>query len=57
MTIVPVFTVAILLASYCWASIANGEYRKYKDPKQPLGARIRDLVQHMTFEEKIGQMI
>ncbi|CAL1404509.1 unnamed protein product [Linum trigynum] len=30
---------------------------KYKDPKQPVGARIKDLVKRMTLEEKIGQMV
>lgn len=34
----------------------NAEYMKYKDPKQPLGARIKDLMQRMTLAEKIGQM-
>lgn len=29
---------------------------KYKDPKQPVGARIKDLMKRMTLEEKIGQM-
>ncbi|KAG6383080.1 hypothetical protein SASPL_157179 [Salvia splendens] len=32
------------------------EYMKYKDPKQPLNARIRDLMKRMSLEEKIGQM-
>ncbi|GAB2272553.1 hypothetical protein Dimus_007374 [Dionaea muscipula] len=31
-------------------------YLKYKDPKQPLGARIKDLIGRMTLAEKIGQM-
>ncbi|XP_059300272.1 uncharacterized protein LOC132052652 [Lycium ferocissimum] len=39
-----------------WAVIAEAEYLKYKDPKQPMGARIRDLMKRMTLEEKIGQM-
>uniref|UniRef100_A0A7N2LG57 Beta-glucosidase n=1 Tax=Quercus lobata TaxID=97700 RepID=A0A7N2LG57_QUELO len=33
------------------------EYAVYKDPKRPLGARIRDLMKRMTIEEKIGQMV
>lgn len=37
--------------------MADAEYLKYKDPKQPLGARIRDLMSRMTLEEKIGQMV
>ncbi|KAL9674925.1 hypothetical protein QQ045_003124 [Rhodiola kirilowii] len=35
--------------------LADGQ--KYKDPKQPLGARIKDLMKRMTLEEKIGQMV
>lgn len=30
---------------------------KYKDPKQPVGVRVKDLVGRMTLEEKIGQMV
>jgi beta-glucosidase len=36
---------------------AEGEYMKYKDPKQHTNARIRDLMKRMTLEEKIGQMV
>ncbi|KAL6527885.1 hypothetical protein OROMI_029696 [Orobanche minor] len=32
------------------------EYMIYKDPKQPLDARLEDLMTRMTLEEKIGQM-
>ncbi|KAK4441360.1 Beta-glucosidase BoGH3B [Sesamum alatum] len=32
------------------------EYLKYKDPKQPLNVRIKDLMRRMNLEEKIGQM-
>ncbi|XP_055830031.1 uncharacterized protein LOC129899195 [Solanum dulcamara] len=39
-----------------WAVIAEAEYLKYKDPKQPIGTRIKDLIKRMTLEEKIGQM-
>lgn len=35
---------------------ARGEYIKYKDPKQPINVRIRDLMGRMTLAEKIGQM-
>lgn len=38
------------------AAMAESEYLKYKDPKQPLGARIKDLMKRMSLEEKIGQM-
>ncbi|XP_020586479.1 uncharacterized protein LOC110028817 [Phalaenopsis equestris] len=40
----------------CWSSIGEAEYMKYKDPKQPVGVRIKDLMQRMTLAEKIGQM-
>lgn len=36
--------------------MANAEYMKYKDPKQPINSRIRDLIGRMTLAEKIGQM-
>ncbi|WJX29595.1 beta-glucosidase [Trifolium repens] len=37
--------------------MAEAEYLKYKDPKQPLNTRIKDLIGRMTLEEKIGQMV
>ncbi|RCV27566.1 hypothetical protein SETIT_5G334800v2 [Setaria italica] len=40
----------------CFASIGNAEYMKYKDPKQPINTRIKDLIGRMTLAEKIGQM-
>nr|GLL32427.1 uncharacterized protein LOC109191663 isoform X2 [Ipomoea trifida] len=45
-----------LLVLCFMAAMAEGEYLKYKDPKQPLGARIKDLMKRMSLEEKIGQM-
>ncbi|KAL9250000.1 Beta-glucosidase BoGH3B-like protein [Drosera capensis] len=39
-----------------WTSLSEAEYLKYKDPKKPLGARIKDLLSRMTLAEKIGQM-
>ncbi|KAJ0083550.1 hypothetical protein Patl1_30285 [Pistacia atlantica] len=41
----------------CLAFVTEAKYLKYKDPKQPLGARIRDLMSRMTLAEKIGQMV
>ncbi|XP_058204319.1 uncharacterized protein LOC131318510 isoform X1 [Rhododendron vialii] len=39
-------------------SVAEGKtYVKYRDPKQPLNARIKDLMRRMSLEEKIGQMV
>ncbi|KAK1588435.1 hypothetical protein Q3G72_023221 [Acer saccharum] len=32
-------------------------YAKYKNPKQPLNARIKNLMNQMTLEEKTGQMV
>ncbi|XAR59610.1 Glucan 1,3-beta-glucosidase [Bertholletia excelsa] len=40
-----------------WATMSEAEYVKYKDPKQPINIRIRDLMSRMTLEEKIGQMV
>ncbi|KAK7246136.1 hypothetical protein RIF29_40995 [Crotalaria pallida] len=36
---------------------AQIEYLKYKDPKQPVAVRVKDLLNRMTLEEKIGQMV
>lgn len=44
-----------ILAIDTWATVAESDI-KYKDQKQPLGVRIRDLMKRMTLEEKIGQM-
>ncbi|XP_057467797.1 uncharacterized protein LOC130757146 [Actinidia eriantha] len=45
-----------ILIMGCWAAMVESEYMKYKDPKQPINARIKDLMKRMTLEEKIGQM-
>lgn len=37
-------------------SSSQAEYIKYKDPKVSLNRRIKDLMNRMTLEEKIGQM-
>ncbi|XP_052200120.1 uncharacterized protein LOC127806702 isoform X2 [Diospyros lotus] len=48
----------ILALLWCSGLGARGEYMmKYKDPKQPLNARIKDLMNRMTLKEKIGQMV
>ncbi|XP_057808618.1 uncharacterized protein LOC131023090 isoform X1 [Salvia miltiorrhiza] len=49
-------TTAFLVFLCLWATVAEAEYVKYKDPKQPLNVRIKDLMNRMTLEEKIGQM-
>ncbi|CAN1124863.1 Beta-glucosidase BoGH3B [Linum perenne] len=46
--------VAMLMLVLATADSTN---YKYKDPKQPLGVRIKDLMSRMTLEEKIGQMV
>ncbi|EOA19371.1 hypothetical protein CARUB_v10000466mg [Capsella rubella] len=47
----------LCLVLLCCAVAAAEGTLKYKDPKQPLGARIRDLMNRMTLQEKIGQMV
>ncbi|XP_030963338.1 uncharacterized protein LOC115984429 [Quercus lobata] len=51
--------VGLLFLCCSWTVIVNaeGEYLKYKDPEQPINARIRDLMKRMTLAEKIGQMV
>lgn len=47
-----------LLVVLCWlGAIAAAEYKLYKDPKRPIGRRIKDLMRRMTLDEKIGQMV
>ncbi|KAK8643269.1 hypothetical protein V6N13_012572 [Hibiscus sabdariffa] len=36
--------------------VVGAEYVKYKDPKQPVAVRLKDLMSRMTLAEKIGQM-
>ena len=45
-----------LVLLFCWASIGKADYVIYKDPNQPVNARIDDLIKRMTLAEKIGQM-
>lgn len=53
---VVIFFVGLVLL-HCWVAMAEAEYLKYKDPKQPLSTRIKDLINRMTLQEKIGQMV
>ncbi|KAH7522725.1 hypothetical protein FEM48_Zijuj07G0168900 [Ziziphus jujuba var. spinosa] len=53
---IPHLLMGLLLLS-CLGAMCDAEYTKYKDPKQPLNARINDLLKRMTLEEKIGQMV
>ncbi|XP_010535769.1 PREDICTED: uncharacterized protein LOC104810969 [Tarenaya hassleriana] len=50
-------TLGFLLLCCAVAAEDPLKYAKYKDLKQPLGARIKDLMKRMTLEEKIGQMV
>jgi len=50
-----VFVVGLMLL-HCWVAINEATYVKYKDPKEPLNVRIKDLMDRMSLEEKIGQM-
>lgn len=46
-----------LLLFYFLTAKTEATYMKYKDPKQPVNVRIKDLMSRMTSEEKIGQMV
>ncbi|KAF8775642.1 hypothetical protein HU200_004421 [Digitaria exilis] len=48
--------ITLLVLMLCMVALGRAEYAKYKDPKQPLAARIHDLLGRMTLAEKIGQM-
>ncbi|KAE9619811.1 putative glucan 1,3-beta-glucosidase [Lupinus albus] len=37
--------------------MVDADYAKYKDPKESFDSRIDDLIDRMTLEEKIGQMV
>ncbi|KAK0601415.1 hypothetical protein LWI29_024072 [Acer saccharum] len=49
---IPILLMGLLLL----CCLAEAEYVKYKDSKQPLNVRIKDLMSRMTLEEKVGQM-
>ncbi|KAA3473323.1 beta-glucosidase BoGH3B-like [Gossypium australe] len=53
---VPILIMGVVLWC-CLTTPAKAEYMKYKDPKQPIPVRIQDLLDRMTLEEKIGQMV
>jgi len=44
-----------LMLLHCWVATNEAKYLKYKDPKQALNVRIKDLMERMILEEKIGQ--
>ncbi|GJS97699.1 glycoside hydrolase family 3 C-terminal domain-containing protein, partial [Tanacetum coccineum] len=47
--------IIVLLSILAVAAVADDVI--YKDPKQPIAARLQDLLGRMTVEEKIGQMV
>ena len=53
---------AVVLLRLCTCGVAaaaagaRGDGARYKDPTQPLNARIDDLLRRMTLAEKVGQM-
>lgn len=51
-------TLGVLTLWWFVASVMaqSADYVAYKDPKQPVAARVKDLLSRMTLEEKIGQM-
>ncbi|CAL5428415.1 unnamed protein product [Camellia sinensis] len=49
--------VGLLVLLCLWTAMAEPEYMKYKDPKQPINIPIRDLMNRMTLPEKICQMM
>ncbi|KAL5568707.1 hypothetical protein UlMin_025282, partial [Ulmus minor] len=46
----------VIVWAWWWVAMVEAEYLRYKDPKQPVAVRVRDLLNRMTLEEKIGQM-
>ncbi|GFQ08256.1 lysosomal beta glucosidase [Phtheirospermum japonicum] len=51
------FVIGVLLLVLVLTAVANAHvYKIYKDPRLPIGIRIKDLMRRMTLEEKIGQM-
>lgn len=57
---IPSFSGGFLLFLCLWGTLRTAEaqeYMIYKDPRQPINARINDLLARMTLREKIGQMV
>lgn len=51
-----VVPIAVFLLICCWAAATEAKYMKYRDARQPVSVRIKDLMSKMTLAEKIGQM-
>ncbi|XP_039041981.1 beta-glucosidase BoGH3B-like isoform X2 [Hibiscus syriacus] len=49
--------VNLVAVGFLWlAMVVGAETITYKDPKQPVAVRVKDLMSRMTLAEKIGQM-
>ncbi|GMJ08894.1 hypothetical protein HRI_004558600 [Hibiscus trionum] len=55
-TRIPILLMGLVLWC-CLNTPVKSKYLKYKDLKQPIPVRIQDLLDRMTLEEKIGQMV
>ncbi|MDQ3397113.1 MAG: beta-glucosidase, partial [Deinococcota bacterium] len=55
MTITPLGLLLMLAFLLAWPA-AQAETPLYKDPAQPVSARVEDLLARMTLAEKVGQM-
>ena len=49
------FVIFMIWASFIGANEATS--LKYKNPRLPVNARVKDLLSQMTLDEKIGQMV
>ncbi|KAG6680506.1 hypothetical protein I3842_13G046300 [Carya illinoinensis] len=58
---IPIPFLGLLFLAIClWSSMAEAQGyvgQGYKDPRRPVGARVKNLLARMTLEEKIGQMV
>ncbi|XP_050233806.1 uncharacterized protein LOC126682245 [Mercurialis annua] len=52
-----VSAMGILWLWMIWIATVDAEYVKYRDPKRPVAARVKDLMKRMTLQEKIAQMV
>ncbi|CAN1298485.1 Beta-glucosidase BoGH3B [Linum perenne] len=50
------YRLLVILWLCAWIAGTEAETAKYKDPKQPVTVRIKDLMSRMSLAEKIGQM-
>lgn len=57
MTKIPIFFVGFWLLCNWAGLLETGSMMKYKDPNESIDIRVEDLINRMTLEEKIGQML